>query len=172
MPSAPQAVPPRPALGGGKALVLVVPTAKKRPRPLSTTASVVFFMALMCPPGAPGGSWFGPECSPGGRCRAPGEAGPSRHQARRGRHVLVAKCSRFRSALIVLSTILPQRGAATSEHVSVARCRLDPRWFTEHHPMWRQHYVQWPKRVKDKRATQPAPDAAPLQRPASALPGR
>ena len=166
--------PSRPALGGSKALLRVVPTVKKGPRPprpLSSTAAVVFFLALICPPGTPRGSWFGPECSPGGRCRALREAGPSGHRARRGRHVLVANAP-VSHARRSSQHDPPQRGAATSEHVCVARCRLDPRWCTERHPMlWRQNYVQWPKRVKDKRATQPAPDPAPLQRPTAALRG-
>jgi hypothetical protein len=42
----------------------------------------------------------------------------------------------------VHSTILPQHGAAMSQHVSVARCLLDQRWFTGRHPfVWRPSFL-------------------------------
>jgi hypothetical protein len=37
----------------------------------------------------------------------------------------LANASRFSFASIVLGTILPQRGAAISQHMSAARCLLD-----------------------------------------------
>jgi hypothetical protein len=87
-------------------------------------------------------AWFGPERLPRGRCRALREAGPSTHRVRRGRHVLLANAPRIQSASIVLSTILPQRGATISQHLPLPGAGSITRWFTLRQPFsWRQPFL-------------------------------
>ena len=149
----------RPALGGGKAILLVVPTARKGPGPSCLRGQQSY------------SSWRGSvrlvlREVPGlgrrvrhatvivrsvklGR-KASSQARPTRSRG---------QCSRSDPRRSCSNTILAQRGGAT-QRVRV-RCQVPARSQMVHRapPMsWRQHYVQWPKRVKDKRATQPAPE--------------
>lgn len=86
-------------------------------------ALFVFFMAYLCRPVLREVPGLGRSV---GRAAVVVRSVKLVHQGRamRGWHVLLANAPRFRSASIVLSTILRQRGAAISQHVS-ARCWLD-----------------------------------------------
>jgi hypothetical protein len=114
--------------------------------------AVIFFLASIFAAHAPRGSWIGPECSPGGRCRVLREAGPSRHRARRGRHVLVA------NAPVSHAPHRAQHGPAAawsrpSQHVLLPGAGSIPMVHRAPPLSWRQPYVHrsrspWPKRVK------------------------